>query len=168
MERIGADISGCPRAPRAGRRVAGLALLGILAATALAAAGCGRSAEEAFRVDELNPREEVLQTEKSRLSAQLRTVRLGRRQDVRAVNRQIDRIAAAGDRIAELSPPPSARIELARYAIANRGLALALRDFARILGEGREKPLNRAGERAQEAAGAAQRAETALDDALNK
>ncbi len=142
-----------------------LALTAALALVAPVLSGCGESGEK-FRKSELLPVEEKYKTEKARLSATLRTVRLGSKRDANLLHRQIDAVAAAGRRIGALDAPGGAEDELQAYNSALVGLVAQLRRFADALAAGDKKRLNRTADDAQEAAGRAFRAERALKEKL--
>src|SRR5687767_15926415 len=92
-----------------------------LALVAPVLVGCGEDAAK-FRKSELLPVEEKYKTEKARLSSTLRTVRLGSKRDARLLHQQIDAVAAAGRKIAQLDPPGNAEDELRAYNSAIVGL----------------------------------------------
>ena len=146
-----------------GARRAGAA---VVLAMAVAFAGCGPSAEQQFRKNDLRPLRQKIEQDKTDLSGLLRTVRLGRKKDAQAVQQQIDVIAGTADRIAALKPPGSVRTEFVRYARANEQLVGALRRFARALVSGRPRALDRAGGQTRDAAGAVRRSDDALQAAL--
>jgi hypothetical protein len=139
-----------------------------LAAIGLASAGCGRSDEDVFRKDKLNPLIEQADRQKAIISADLRTVKLGSSRDAAALNRQINALARIEERIAALGPPGSVRAPFERYKLANARLVAALRRFADGIGAGNKQALSGVGDQATEAVGQAQRSEQALAEDLSK
>jgi hypothetical protein len=140
----------------------------VLAVVVVAVAGCGKSAEHTFRDDTLHPLQQRAETRKSQVSATLKTVRLGSRRDARALRSEIDSLGGVVRQIAALTPPSSAVPAFRRYTRAYRQLVARLRSFAAVLGRGDHAGLDRAGTRAQEAAGTVQRSEQALIDTLSR
>jgi len=132
----------------------------------VALAGCGESAEERFRKEELRPLAQEIEREQTQLAAVIRAARPERRRDMRAVRASLADVATTAKRIAALRPPESARDELAGYVRANSALVRALDDFATALPSRSDARLGRASERARDAAGAVSRAKRALEAAL--
>src|SRR5205085_1357972 len=110
------------------RRARALAIL--LLVPALAVAGCGPSAEETFRKNDLRPLRTRMDQDKSMLAGILRTVRVGHKKDAQAVSKQIDVIAADVGRVAALKPPGSVTGQFRQFVVANNHLIAALRRFA--------------------------------------
>ena len=128
--------------------------------------GCGQSAEERFRVQELRPLAREIEREQTQFAAVIQVARPGKRRDMRAVRAAVGDIATVSKRIAALRPPESAREEFARYAAANGRLVQTLRDFSAAMRAPAGARLAPAGERAQAAAGAVSRAQRSLEAAL--
>jgi hypothetical protein len=145
-------------------------LLAIAAAltVALVSAGCGRSDEEVFRKEKLNPAIQQADRQKAVISADLRTVKLGSKTDAAALRRQIGMLARIEEKIAALGPPGSVRGQFERYKLANAHLVAALRSFADGVEAANKQALSGLGERATEAVGQVQRSEETLREALAK
>lgn len=151
------------RTARARAAVAAVALVALLPA----AAGCGGK-EEKFRKQDLNPLVERLDMQKARISATLRTVRLGSRRDSRLLVAQVKDMVAVQRKIAALKVPFSAADEFIAYNRANAKLSLQLRRFALALARKAPKTLGRIGRQAQDATSDARNTEVALKEALSK
>jgi hypothetical protein len=119
-----------------------------------------------FREKQLRPVQKRIDKEKSVLSADLQVVHVRKRADARMLGEQVDRLAAAMERLDTLKPPSSVVDELQRYRSANAKLITSLRNFTAALLRGRG--LTTAGNDARDAAGAVQRARNALDEAVAK
>lgn len=143
------------------------AWMALLACAALVA-GCGPSAEEQFRKNDLKPLRTKLDQDKTALAGVLQQVRLHNKKSEQAVNAAIDVIAGTSAKIAALKPPGSAKNQMAAYNKANRDLIRALRQFATDLGAGKRKALNADGVTARDAAGEVRRADDALQAVLTK
>jgi hypothetical protein len=139
-----------------------------LAAIALGSAGCGRSDEEVFLKDKLNPVTTQATRQKAVVSADLQNAKLGSSKDAAALNRQINVLARIEQRIAALSPPGSVRSQFERYKLANARLVAALRRFADGVGAGNTQALRTLGDGATAAVAQAQRSEDALREDLAK
>jgi hypothetical protein len=149
-----------------GRRLclrAAVVAVGCLVAAA-GASGC-QSAEESF-ARHVHPLQRQLSERKAQLGATLRQARRHDRATSQLLAREIDAIDQADAVLAKLSAPGAAKAPFAAYNSANAGLVAALRAFANVLASGSKAQLTPAGEQAQEAAGAVQRADDALQAAL--
>jgi hypothetical protein len=152
------------RLPRTALSRRASALL-VAAAVLVALAGC-QSDVEHFRGDVQPLQRQALQ-QRAQIAATLRTVHLHSRSDAAILTRQIDALAKIYDKIAHVQPPDAAKAQFARYAQANAGVVASLHQFAVTLATGSSRQLTASSQQAQNAVGAAQRANDALDNALH-
>jgi hypothetical protein len=138
--------------------------VGVLLFVALGTSGC-QSAEEKF-ARKLHPLQRDLNQRKAQLGATLRQARMHDKRTSQVVAQEINAIDQADASIAKLHSPGGAQAPFAAYNSANAGLVASLRAFANVLASGSKAQLNSAGQQAQEAAGAVQRADDALQAAV--
>jgi len=142
-----------------------LIVLGV-ASLALGAAGCGPSAEERFREEQLQPVERRIEQRKAQISGQLRIVHLGRRADARAIAAQVASLDRAVHTMAALRAPGSVASTFRRYVAAHRRLVSSLGRFATLLAGHSRSALAQQASVTQEAAGQIARSRAALESAL--
>lgn len=103
-------------------------------AALVALAGC-TDEREAFR-DDLSLLEERAEEQRSVISGLLRSLRLGSREDARAVRAQAAKLSSTHEEIAALDPPDDYEEPFAAYVSANRAVVSGLRRFAAELERG--------------------------------
>jgi hypothetical protein len=136
-------------------------------ATLIAVAGCGgRSEGEIFREDSLAPAEERVERARAEVAATLRVVRPGRRRDARALDDDVDALAASVRRLDGLLPPTFARARFDDYAGALRELVVESRRFADAIGRGESAALPALAQALRDRAGRVQRGHDALEQTL--
>jgi hypothetical protein len=141
-------------------------VLAVLLAVAVAGATSGcESAVDRFR-GELQPLRKQALTQRAQLAAVLRTVRLHNRADATRVNQQIEALARTFGKMDHVKAPGGQRQAYAGYRAANARLIADLRQFSSTLASGSSSQLTQIGTQAQDAVGAIQRAEDALDNTL--
>ena len=151
-------------------RVLGLRLLAAAASTALAlaATGCGPSAEVRFRDRQLGPVQRRIEQDKAQISGQLQVARLGHGRDARAVGQLVGVLGRSVEQLAALKAPGSVAPAFRRYVAANRRLVVSLQRFAVRLGGHSRTTLDRQAAAAQAAAGEIARARDTLYALLAK
>ena len=128
-------------------------------------AGCESATERFAR--QLHALQRDVTNERAQLAATLRTVRLRRAGDAQLLSREIDALSATLTQIASLKPPSQATAAFASYNAAYAQLVAHLKRFADALRLGKRRALTLIGQAAQDAAGAVQRADDALQSELH-
>ncbi|HEX2084067.1 MAG TPA: hypothetical protein VHF89_00150 [Solirubrobacteraceae bacterium] len=145
-------------------RRAGWALGAVL--VLLLAPGCGRSAGEEFREDELRPLEQRLDVQRARIAATLRVVRSRNARDARALREDVDALAGTVREVEGLEPPSEASAEFGAYVRALRELVAALRVFPAALRRGERASVDAVSRRVQDATGQVQQRSEQLERRL--
>ena len=144
------------------RRLVALAAILLVAA----APACGSSEAEEFREKDLEPAQERLERSRARVAATLRAARPGNRRDARAVGRDATNLRADVSALRSLDPPGDVRDEFEGYVRALDDLVLEMLRLSRSIVRGSPDELASVAAQVQEAAGAVQRGDRALEAAL--
>ena len=133
----------------------------------LFAAGCGDERKE-FREEKLAPLQQAVKDQRARIAATLQGLRLGDREQALQLERDVARLVAIHEVIADLDPPEGTEGLFETYVKANERLSEHLRNYAALVKAEKRQGLAKEGKAAQTATGDSDLARVDLDLALTR